>query len=442
MASSPRISIPSRIAGASGTDNGAGEGACQKAGKPALSSSSAVIHRGLSWMQTIAAWPALTVAIICGLLLALVVVIDVWTGTEVQVPLLYFVPIIIASLRFETLGGLIVALASAILARIAYVQAIDRPVGSLALVANTLMEVGIYSLVAVVTGLLQRQGQRLQRQQQELEQAQRRMRADLRAAELLPQHLLRRPVPEVPGLEAAVEIRFARAVGGDFYDLRLVDPAAAAPEAVLSPRAAARSGSRRPGAPSERGAHLAICVADVSGKGAKAALISAALRSLLDETSDRPMEPGAFLQHLNTRFYEALPDEMFVTMFYGHLDLESGELRYASAGHDPPFLCGEEGVECLPPTAAALGVLPELPADMERRRLRPHETLLLYTDGLTTALDPWGERLTEERVVAWLQERIAAPPAELIAGLLGLACADTGARPADDITLVALRRAS
>jgi manganese transport protein len=230
---------------------------------------------------------------------------------------------------------------------------------------------------------------------------------DLRAASLLQRHLLHRPLPE---LEAAVELRFARGVGGDFYDLRRVD--------------------RR----------LSLCVADVSGKGAKAALISATLRGLLDETAEQLIDPAAFLRHLNARFYDTLPEEMFITMFYGHLDLDDGELLYASAGHDPPLLCRNGSVEKLLPTAAALAIVPDLTVQTERTALWPGETLLLYTDGLTTARYLLGGRVGEERVAARLRQQAGQPPAQLLRELLELACPEAQTRLEDDVVLIALRR--
>ncbi len=128
--------------------------------------------------------------------------------------------------------------------------------------------------------------------------------------------------------------------------------------------------------------------------------------------------------------------KMFITMFYGHLDLEDGELLYASAGHDPPFLCRREGVETLLTAAAALSFLPELAVHTERIAMRPGETLVLYTDGLTTARLPLGGHMGEEHVVAWVR----APPAELVAELLGFAYPKEHTLMEDDVVLIALRR--
>jgi sigma-B regulation protein RsbU (phosphoserine phosphatase) len=329
---------------------------------------------------------------------------------EIRVTPLYFLPIIIASLRFQAPGALAVAAASALLATWPSPVAMQRAGEPLVLVTNAVTETLGFSFVALVTGALQRQRQRLRQQRVELEMAQRGLQADMRAAELLQGHLLRRPLPQIPGLELAAEIVFARGVGGDFYDLRRVD------------------------------GQLAICVADVSGKGAQAALISAALRGFLDEAAGNPTCPTAFLQHLNERLFDTLPEEMFVTMFYGCLDLESGELCYASAGHDPPLLCRGERVEELTPTGPALGMGLELPPHPGWAMLRPGETLLLYADGLTTARHPLGGRVGEERVAAWLHSRAALPPAELVAELLRLAGAAGPAPLEDDVAVIALRR--
>jgi serine phosphatase RsbU (regulator of sigma subunit) len=374
--------------------------------------SSGTIRERLDRLLNVMAWPAPATALVCSLLLALVAFVDMEAGPgpEVQLSLFYFLPIIIASLRFEAPGGLIVALAGAVLAQLPLPKDTDKASALLMFEVSVLAEVIVFSFVALVTGALQRKGQQLQRQREALEQVHRQLQDDLLAAELLQRHLLRQPVPEVPGVEIAVDIQFARGVGGDFYNLRRV------------------------------GRSLTLCVADVSGKGAKAALISATLRGLLDEISEKAMDPAVLLRHLNARLYDALPAEMFVTMFYGRLDLDSGDLHYASAGHDPPVLCRGMTIERLPPTAPALGIMRDLPGRTEMNVLQRGEILLLYTDGLTTARYPPDGRLGEERLAAWLQDRGSLPARELVSELMTLACPQTGAPPEDDVAIVALRR--
>jgi serine phosphatase RsbU (regulator of sigma subunit) len=360
--------------------------------------------RRVGW-RGIATWSVPAAAITCGLLLALVFLIDVTTGPLVHFSLYYFLPIIVASLRFLAPWGLAVALTSAVLACAPLPG--SEGLTLWVVITNTITEAVVFSLVALVTGALQRQGQRLRHQREELADAYAVVQRDLRAAELLQSHLLRRPVPAIPGIEVAVDIRFARGVGGDFYDLRCV------------------------------GRHLALCIADVSGKGAQAALISAALRAHLDELGGQLPSPGVFLSHLNQRLHRALPDDMFVTLFYGQLDPETGELRYASAGHDPPLLCRGQSLEALPPTAPVLGMLPEV---SQRVIVGAGELLLLYTDGLTTARDEDGQRIGEERVAAYLQERRAVSPAGLLEELMNLASPGGQTLLEDDVAVIVLRR--
>jgi sigma-B regulation protein RsbU (phosphoserine phosphatase) len=365
---------------------------------------------------SVGTWPAPLAALACALLLGVIVTLDLTTGPQIELSPLYFLPIIVASLRFQAPGGLAGAAVSAPLATWFSPESMSRVHSPHAFLTNAVTLWVSFSFVALVTGALQQHGEQLRRQRRTLEEAHRLLQEDLRAAELVQTGLLRRPLPAIPGLQVAVEIRFARGVGGDFYDLRQV------------------------------GGRLSLCVADVSGKGAQAALISAALRILLDEVAAPGAhefavpEPARFLRHLNTRLSAALPRDMFVTLFYGQLDLETGELRYASAGHDPPFLCGREAVRQLPPTTAALGILEELPERSERVTLQPGETLVLYTDGLTTARHPAEGRIGEERVIRQLQLHRAAPPAELVAALRRLACPDDETAADDDVAVLALRR--
>jgi serine phosphatase RsbU (regulator of sigma subunit) len=365
------------------------------------------------WL-VVSAWPAPVATAICALVLAVIVWIDLHTGTELEMAPYYFLPIILASLRFQVRGALVVAIGCAILSTWPSPVEQARRANPAVYLSNALTHLLVFVFVALVTGTLQAERERLREQREALRKAHGALQEDLHAAASLQRHLLRRPLPSTPGLDLAAEICFARGVGGDFYDLR------------------------------RDGRHLELCIADVSGKGARAALISAALRALLDEMAGQQLDPTTFLSHLNDRLADDLPDGMFVTMFYGRLNLETGELWYASAGHDPPFLCREEAVEPLDPTAPALGVVTEMTGHTARAILHPGESLLLYTDGLTTARHPSGGRVGEERVVARLQEctrsSSARSPARLAAEMLCLASADKADELEDDVAVIAMRR--
>jgi serine phosphatase RsbU (regulator of sigma subunit) len=364
----------------------------------------------LSSILAITSLPAASVGVICILLLGLIVVMDVKTGAMIELSPLYFLPIIVASLRFHGAGGVTVAAVSAVLATWFSPEARSKFHDISAFVTNALTLWVSFSFVALITGTVQRQRVHLQQKRLELQKAHHCLQEEIRAAELLQTHLLRRPLPEVPGLEVAVDIRFARGVGGDFYDVRQV------------------------------GRQLSVCVADVSGKGPQAALISAALRAFLDQGVGKMLTAHQFLRHLNRHLTDALPEDMFVTMFYGLLDPESGELQYASAGHDPPLLCRGEVVEDLLPTAPALGFEPDLTGGMERVTLQPGDTLVVYTDGLTTVRSPEGDRLGEELIRAELPGYARLPAAEVVARLLHLAYPGDGMTLEDDVAVLVLRR--
>jgi serine phosphatase RsbU (regulator of sigma subunit) len=364
----------------------------------------------LSAIRAISSMSVGSVVTICVLLLGLIVLLDLQTGTIIELSPLYFLPIIVASLRFHGAGGVAVAAVSAFLATWFSPEAMSKFEYMSAFVTNALTLWVSFSFVAMITGTVQRQRVHLQRRRLELQKAHHRLQEEIRAAELLQKHLLRRPLPEVPGLSVAVDVRFARGVGGDFYDVRQVDDL------------------------------LSVCVADVSGKGPQAALISAALRAFMDEGVSKRLSPHQFLCHLNRQLIDALPDDMFVTMFYGLLNPVSGELLYASAGHDPPLLCRGEVVEELQSTAPALGFLPELTGGMERTILHRGDTLVVYTDGLTMVRSPAGEHIGEELIRKELPGCTGLAATEAVAKLINLASSGNVITLDDDVAVLVLRR--
>ncbi|MBN9418553.1 MAG: serine/threonine-protein phosphatase [Candidatus Eremiobacteraeota bacterium] len=130
-------------------------------------------------------------------------------------------------------------------------------------------------------------------------------------------------------------------------------------------------------------AGLLFCVADVSGKGPAAALISSLLRGLLEELAGETLGPAHLLARLQRRLQGLLPENTFITCFCGWLDYERGQIVYASAGHDPPFLRrGGELLE-LPAQSLPLGV--EFAETFEESSVafQGEDLLVVYTDGLT-----------------------------------------------------------
>lgn len=152
----------------------------------------------------------------------------------------------------------------------------------------------------------------------------------------------------------------AKEVGGDFYDFFTLS-------------------SRKVG----------MVVADVSDKGVPAALFMAVSRTLLKATAIFKMSAGECLRKLNDLLVEGNEKSLFVTVFYGILDLDTGVLTYANGGHNPPFLLSQDGT--VTPLEGTGGIVLALQAglDYEERSvvLKPGDTLMMYTDGVTEAMN-------------------------------------------------------
>jgi sigma-B regulation protein RsbU (phosphoserine phosphatase) len=134
---------------------------------------------------------------------------------------------------------------------------------------------------------------------------------------------------------------------------------------------------------------------------------------------------------------------MFATVFLGALDPAAGGLRYVNAGHDPPMLIGPEGVrQRLEPTGPAVGMLPDVEFQVREVRIAPGDTVLAYTDGVTDARAPGGEAFGDDG----LERTVASPPPSAAALLECISGAledhTAGADPFDDVTLLAVHRAT
>ncbi len=133
--------------------------------------------------------------------------------------------------------------------------------------------------------------------------------------------------------------------------------------------------------------HLAVVIADVSGKGVPAAMFMAVARTTLRNFSKPDTSPHEVLTIANRLIAADNEEMMFVTIFYGHYHIQTGELVFANAGHNPPYLVRQDGrLESLgPSTGPMLGVFPEAKYDEALAVLQPGDLLLLYTDGVTEA---------------------------------------------------------
>ena len=186
--------------------------------------------------------------------------------------------------------------------------------------------------------------------------------------------------------------------------------------------------------------HLAlITIADVSGKGVQAAVLTAFIKYTIRAIALRRRDPGAILAEFNTAFAHTVPDpELFVSMFVGILDTQSMVLRYASAGHDAVFVRrSSREVQPLIVTGPVLGVMEE-PFGSLVVHLDDGDTIVLATDGLTEARDARGLPLGHEGAVH-LIARSTADPQALADQLVAYARARSGSRMRDDVAVLAIR---
>jgi sigma-B regulation protein RsbU (phosphoserine phosphatase) len=185
---------------------------------------------------------------------------------------------------------------------------------------------------------------------------------------------------------------------------------------------------------------LAICVADVSGKGVAAAFLMAITRTLLRATAATCASPAETLARVNDLVAAENDEGMFITMLLGFLDPATGTLVYASAGHQAPVRLAASGASPLAvDPGVALGVFEGLAYTDHVVALAPGDRLFLYTDGVTEAQDATGALFGEARLAETLSAAKAADVAALNARILDAVHAfEAGAPRFDDITCVTL----
>jgi phosphoserine phosphatase RsbU/P len=206
----------------------------------------------------------------------------------------------------------------------------------------------------------------------------------------------------------------ATQVGGDFFDFFALD-------------------SRR----------LAFAIGDVAGKGFGAAMYMAVSRTVLRVAAGKGLAPHECMREVN-RFLcsERRGTLVFLTCFYGILDLESGHLAYTRAGHNPPYRIHAGAVEPLDAAGGLpLGILE--PADYETAELQldPGDSVVLFTDGLSEAMNAQQEMFGEERLVTLLEQQPRdAAVADVVRDMAAAANAFADGAPAsDDMTMMCIR---
>lgn len=220
--------------------------------------------------------------------------------------------------------------------------------------------------------------------------------------------------PILPDYEICSTWQPAREVGGDFYDFIPLT-----------------------------GGHWGIVIADVSDKGMAAALFMALARTIIRTFAIGKPTPHEALDRADDVILTDAHAEMFVTVFFSDLDPATGHLIYANAGHNPPLLyCASTGqVTALKGHGIALGVIPNISLEDYEIWLEPGDQLLLYTDGVTEAINAREEEFGAERLASIVAAGGGQTASCLVDDVTHAVAEFTGGgMPADDLTMIAIRR--
>ncbi len=255
-----------------------------------------------------------------------------------------------------------------------------------------------------------------------------RLDEELRVARDIQTALLPASPPQLEGWQLAADWRSARLVGGDFYDFWRL------------PRAAGvGDGNSQPPIPNPQ--PLGFVVADVSDKGVPAAMFMTLSRSLMRAAALDGSSPSVALGRANRWITRDSESAMFVTLFYGILQPDTGDLRFGCAGHNPPLLFRTNGeVRELTTPGIALGVLEDVLLGEDQVRLEVGDILVCYTDGLTEAINGAEEAFGVGRLIDAVAAHREQSAEALVAGINGALLRFTERPPFDDLTLVVIKR--
>jgi sigma-B regulation protein RsbU (phosphoserine phosphatase) len=221
----------------------------------------------------------------------------------------------------------------------------------------------------------------------------RQLEADLELSQKVQKALMPQHLPNIPGLELAVFSRPAQIVGGDYFDFFQWG-----------------DGS------------YGLTIADVAGHGMSASMLMASVQTALRTLAPLTPSPAEMLRHLNRFFYHNVHLTTFVTLFLARFDPARRTLTYVNAGHNPPLLYhrqanGNDPIIWLQPTAAAIGLVEEFQVATKIVTLAQGDILLLYTDGVTEAMNAGEEQFGSNRLAELVQKGAGSSAKALIQSL-------------------------
>jgi len=238
---------------------------------------------------------------------------------------------------------------------------------------------------------------RTQQQEQELDKARE-----------IQEGLLPKEIPQVRGLEVAGTWQPARVVGGDYFDVLKFSES-----------------------------KIGVCIGDVVGKGISAALLMANLQASFRAFASEAVSPGILVGKLNEVLSNNIAPDKFVTFCYCLIDTTDNRFTYASAGHCPPILFHKSG-EAVPlkEGGTPLGIFPDRKYEDAGLQIESGDRLVLYTDGLTEAMNSDEQEFGEQRLLNLGGRKIALGASELVAAVKKEVVSFCNGSFQDDFTLV------
>jgi len=206
----------------------------------------------------------------------------------------------------------------------------------------------------------------------------------------------------------------AKEVGGDFYDFFMIDDQ-----------------------------HLGMVIADVSGKGIPAALFMVITKTLLKNAAQQGLPVNQILETVNNQLVQNNEENMFVTVFISILDIPTGTLKYSSAGHNPPYVLKSNGTPELLNVSPRLmlAAYPDITYDQHQTTLSIGDSLILYTDGVTEAMNQKGDLFGEPRLETALKTSTPGSARQTLDTIFtAVRTFESGTTPTDDLTLLILKR--
>jgi sigma-B regulation protein RsbU (phosphoserine phosphatase) len=226
-------------------------------------------------------------------------------------------------------------------------------------------------------------------------------------------HLIFPAYPERKEFDVFSSLVPAREVGGDFYDFFFIDED-----------------------------RFCICVGDVSGKGVPAALFMAVTKTLIKSRASDDISTASILTHVNDELSRDNTASMFVTIFAAILNIKTGEFIYTNAGHNPPYIIQNSGnllrLDTLHGPVA--GAMPGMTYKQDSYTMKPGECCVMFTDGVTEAMNIKGELYSEPRLQTLFSENTFKSVNQIVSSIVdSVSSFENEAEQADDITVMAIK---